>query len=258
MGSSNLCCKKERWKEAQAAERKLWSEILSKSDIESYSEKYSWKKEVMMKRFSSYIKIDNRTRFLQIGCACIDVINFIDKGRRYSIDPLADTFKQLYGEIVDYNSSNLVKGVGESLPYKDEFFDVVILANVLDHTYDPLKVLKEVHRVLKKDGILYFENNFYQKSFLLLAKVYGFIKENLFRKTFNVCHPFMFSLSDLRNIVSKDFSIEEERVYEDLFRRLNSLYDLKKHLRKGKMSQKILSYFGLYGTINYTAICKKK
>jgi len=38
--------------------------------------------------------------------------------------------------------------------YKDNFFDVVTLWDVLEHTPDPLKTLKECNRILKPNGLL--------------------------------------------------------------------------------------------------------
>ncbi len=46
---------------------------------------------------------------------------------------------------------------GESLPFPDEYFDIVYSANVLEHTADPQMVLHESIRVLRKGGILHME-----------------------------------------------------------------------------------------------------
>ncbi len=43
---------------------------------------------------------------------------------------------------------------GEKIPFKDGFFDVVVMTDTLEHVQDDKKTISEVHRVLKKGGIL--------------------------------------------------------------------------------------------------------
>jgi SAM-dependent methyltransferase len=45
------------------------------------------------------------------------------------------------------------EGFGESIPYEDESFDVVVSDNVLEHLDNPLDVFREVHRVLRPGGV---------------------------------------------------------------------------------------------------------
>ena len=50
-----------------------------------------------------------------------------------------------------------VQGCGEEIPVRTASIDLVICCNVLDHVSDPDAVLREIHRVLKSDGCLYFD-----------------------------------------------------------------------------------------------------
>jgi len=52
---------------------------------------------------------------------------------------------------------NLYKASVENLPFKNDFFDMVVCSDVLYHkkVTDDEKALKELHRVLKPDGLLF-------------------------------------------------------------------------------------------------------
>lgn len=43
--------------------------------------------------------------------------------------------------------------LAECLPYDDGFFDVVLAADTIEHTFSPKRALEEIHRVLKPNGI---------------------------------------------------------------------------------------------------------
>jgi SAM-dependent methyltransferase len=50
-----------------------------------------------------------------------------------------------------------------SIPFKDDSFDGVIVQAVLEHVVDPQQCVEEIHRVLKKDGLVYAETPFMQQ-----------------------------------------------------------------------------------------------
>lgn len=49
---------------------------------------------------------------------------------------------------------NIKQGTLEEAEFPDNYFDVVTMWDVLEHTGDPMATLKEANRVLKKDGLL--------------------------------------------------------------------------------------------------------
>lgn len=52
-------------------------------------------------------------------------------------------------------SIRIQHGVGEALPYPNDSFSFINLAEVLEHVREPQKVLSEVQRVLSDDGLAY-------------------------------------------------------------------------------------------------------
>lgn len=51
----------------------------------------------------------------------------------------------------------IIKGFFENVKLPKNYFDLVILNHTLEHMDDPLRVLKEVHDILKRDGIVFVD-----------------------------------------------------------------------------------------------------
>jgi SAM-dependent methyltransferase len=49
------------------------------------------------------------------------------------------------------------------IPFEDETFDGVIVQAVLEHVVDPYRCVEEIHRVLKKEGLVYADTPFMQQ-----------------------------------------------------------------------------------------------
>jgi ubiquinone/menaquinone biosynthesis C-methylase UbiE len=55
-----------------------------------------------------------------------------------------------FGDHVDF-----LGGSGDQLPFVDDSIDVVVFNHIYEHVVDADAVLREIHRVLKKDGVAY-------------------------------------------------------------------------------------------------------
>ena len=67
-------------------------------------------------------------------------------------------------EAIDVYISENINAVVDAhyLPYANETFDIVIIQAVLEHVLNPQRVVKEIFRVLKLNGIVYSETPFMQ------------------------------------------------------------------------------------------------
>lgn len=94
----------------------------------------------------------------------------------------------------------------ENLTFKSNFFDVLFCRNVLDHTFSPEKSMKEMKRVLNKNGHLFLSCDVYSPSFAIYRKFKEFLGIG------DVYHPHSFTKNSLISLVKKYFKILE--VYE--------------------------------------------
>lgn len=63
----------------------------------------------------------------------------------------------------------------ENADFDDSFFDIVTMTDVFEHVAEPKKLLDEVHRILKKDGILFIKvpNGLFNLFKLCSARICG-------------------------------------------------------------------------------------
>ena len=89
--------------------------------------------------------------YLDIGSGTGELIQLVKTNFNvscYAVD-YTDTLMQDEKQKVDVTDLNHC-----SLPYDDNFFDAVTFTEVIEHLEDHRKILKEINRVLKKDGVL--------------------------------------------------------------------------------------------------------
>ena len=86
---------------------------------------------------------------LGAGAGIIPEMNFKGKVKKmYGLDP---DERVLSNPFLD----SAVCSTAEEMPFADEMFDAVICQNVMEHIENPLVMLHQVKRVLKKDGLFF-------------------------------------------------------------------------------------------------------
>jgi SAM-dependent methyltransferase len=94
---------------------------------------------------------------VSLGCGCTGDLAAFPAAVKIAIDPLLYAYQQL-GMLVHTETGirTVYLSLGaENLPLLDDFADLVICRNALDHMPDPAVAVKEMWRVLKQDGALF-------------------------------------------------------------------------------------------------------
>ena len=94
-------------------------------------------------------------RILDIGCGAGIIANELAK---FGTEVVAVdiTNQYMYSDIVNTVNFQIVDS--QQLPYKSNTFDIVICNHILEHVPSKIKVLSEIQRVLKRNGLGYIAN----------------------------------------------------------------------------------------------------
>lgn len=151
-----------------------------------------WKKYRCLDDILRICSITNESKILDVGCGIATVLHILE-GKKYGIDPLGEEYKKIYKYPEDLN---IRKGFAEEIPFENEMFDFVFCSNALDHATNPELALKEINRVLNKNGY-----------FVLVVE----IKEKSFKR--DIKHPHTFTEETLKELLLSDsFNIIFEKI----------------------------------------------
>lgn len=97
------------------------------------------------KRFIRIIRKYSRGKILEVGCGTGYAQSKI-RGKPIGMDITLSMLKK--------NKNIAVCANAEYIPFKDNTFDILYSINMLEHVENPINVVKECKRVLKKNGII--------------------------------------------------------------------------------------------------------
>jgi SAM-dependent methyltransferase len=208
------------WRKAQIGEKQLWDGIVQSDDailkvLADNSEKaHNLKTRLLL----------NPTTSLEVGVGPLGlgISAFLQEiPFRFAIDPLSpvsldfplDSQPRSSQELRTYllRSRENIKYVvasGEQLPFPSEIMDLVICCNVIDHASDPQAILREIHRLLKPNGIFFFDVDTF--SLLGLAKWHTRTKYTHKDEILVTTHPHrMYESGVFRNLKSCGFKLQK-------------------------------------------------
>ncbi len=115
------------------------------------------------------IKAD--ARVIEVGSGAHGLIFYFGAENGIGVDPLAVSYRSLFPRW--QSCAPTVAAVGESLPFGDRSFDVVICDNVVDHAESPARIVRELVRILGPGGLLYFTVNVHHPVYAVAAGVHS-------------------------------------------------------------------------------------
>lgn len=125
---------------------------------EEYQDKRYYNQYVEIPNMLKTVKNIKGKKLLDIGCgAGVHIKSYSKKGAKCSGIDISETMIKMAKK----NNPKVEFKVGSvtKLPYKSNSFDIVTGSLILDYIEDLSKAYKEINRVLKKDGILYYSYN---------------------------------------------------------------------------------------------------
>lgn len=110
------------------------------------------KKSPHMKKILDFL-IQNNTRGKLLDAGCSSGI-FLYYAKQRGFETYGVELNELTARIAIANGLNVKIGTLEAAQYRDNFFDVIFLGDIIEHVPNPRDLLAECRRILKAGGIL--------------------------------------------------------------------------------------------------------
>jgi SAM-dependent methyltransferase len=168
----------------------------------------------ILNQISKALKINSGERILEVGGVPGQLTSYIFK-EDFNIDMVDIDPYRIKGILDKYSIKAFKVDIEkENLPIEDQVYDLVLFNEVFEHLHiNPLRIINEIYRVLKNDGILLMSvpniNPLMRWEFLF-GKDYNDNLKKEFAKVENIGHMGHFRLYSKSEIISilEDFDFE--------------------------------------------------
>ena len=126
---------------------------------------------LVREKLETFQPIKSDARVVEVGSGAHGLIFYFGSEHGVGVDPLAVSYGSLFPRW--QHRAQTIAAVGESLPFADQSFDVVLCDNVVDHAESPRKIAGELARILVPGGLLYFTVNIHHQLYAFAAGVHS-------------------------------------------------------------------------------------
>lgn len=161
-GYDLMLCKKCGLISTLVTDKNNRNKYIKKQYSNNYSIGYSNNLLKMQRRYHKYLTLIKKYllkgKLLDVGCGTgyfLKYISGVDNSwKLFGVEP-----NDALRKVAKMNSGlQIKKGNLGNLPFKNNYFDVVTCNDVLEHSIELTKNLKELHRVLKPNGVLLIQS----------------------------------------------------------------------------------------------------
>ena len=117
--------------------------------LKKYFPNHLWPDEVYKNKIKSYISDGVRIGHLGCGRDLNRVYEVINGAKVFGIDFNLESLKE-------YKTGERIRANLEKIPFRDEYFDLLISEFVFEHIENPENVINECKRILKRNGKIIF------------------------------------------------------------------------------------------------------
>ncbi|UCG54789.1 MAG: class I SAM-dependent methyltransferase [Dehalococcoidia bacterium] len=184
-----------------------WDEYWKKQVITIDQEMQYCEQREDIRIFSKYLP--RKGTILEAGCGIGIVCSYLSKKTNTQIVGLDTSSEAL--QLISKGAENncwFIKGDVNKLPVKDHSFDLVVSLGVIEHLDNPEIAVRDMERVLKKEGILFLST---PNAHCYTHRMVRFLKRCM--KTWKIGKEASFSLSQLEDLLSQSLIIETGYFY---------------------------------------------
>ncbi len=119
---------------------------------------FGWWMRGVQDKLVSMLELKSRSKVLDVGCGTgyliMQIAKKVKKGKVIGIDFSSGMVEQAKRKLIQIKNVEVKQADVWKIPYKSSTFDYVLNTEALHHFVGPEKALKEISRVMKKNGVV--------------------------------------------------------------------------------------------------------